>query len=274
MREGSLIQALEVRPGEMICLVGGGGKTSLMFWLGRELAERYGQAITTTTTRILEPGPSQTPCLLVSSDEEEIQTSIRPLLIAHRRVTLAARRLPEGKLGGVPPEALERLAGMLPEVSWVIEADGSRQKPLKAPNATEPVIPPSTSLVVAVVGLDALEERLSEENVFRPEIAARLLGVPLGEPVLPEHVVGLLAHPAGILKGTPAGARTVAFLNKVDLPGGRERGETLARSILRRTPPPVRQVLLGSAASTCFYIPRIDTISSLRKWVPQEMQGS
>lgn len=250
MRESGLIKALEVQPGELICLVGGGGKTSLMFWLGRELAERYGRAITTTTTRILEPNSSQTPCLLVSSEEEELWTSMPSLLAKHGRVTLAARRLPEGKLSGLPPEVVERLARALPGVPWVIEADGSRQKPLKAPNANEPVIPPSTSLVVAVVGLDVLEGRLSEENVFRPEIAARLLGASLGDPVVPEHVSGLLAHPEGILKGTPPDARTIAFLNKVDLPDGREKGEALARSILRWTPPPVKRVLLGSAAST------------------------
>ncbi|MBI1988080.1 MAG: putative selenium-dependent hydroxylase accessory protein YqeC [Nitrospinae bacterium] len=251
MRESGLIEALEVRAGEMVCLVGGGGKTSLMFWLGRELAERYGRAIMTTTTRILEPNPSQAPCLLVSADEEEIRALIRPLLDEHGRVTLAARRLPEGKLSGFPSEVIERLALALPGVPWVIEADGSRQKPLKAPNATEPVIPPSTSLVVAMVGLDALEGRLTEEYVFRPEVAARLLGVPLGDPVVPEHVVGLLAHPEGILKGTPPGARTIAFLNKVDLPGAREKGEALALSILLRTPPLVKRVLLGSAAATC-----------------------
>ncbi|MCJ7654933.1 MAG: putative selenium-dependent hydroxylase accessory protein YqeC, partial [Dehalococcoidia bacterium] len=57
-------EALDIRPGEVISLVGGGGKTTLMFALARELALGSGCVITTTTTKILEPSPSETPLLL------------------------------------------------------------------------------------------------------------------------------------------------------------------------------------------------------------------
>lgn len=255
MKGCGLVQALEVEAGEMVSLVGGGGKTSLMFWLARELAELGGQVVSTTTTRILEPDPIQTPYLLVSSDKKEIEASLNSLLFRYRHVTLASERLPGRKLLGVPPQWLEELAGSRPGVTILVEADGSRQKPLKAPNATEPVIPSATSLVVAVVGLDALGKTLSEENVFRPEIAAKLLNIPMGSPIVPHHVARLLAHPEGILKGTPPRAKTIAFLNKVDLPDGREKGERLARCIRQWTAPPVKRVLLGSTASTYYILP-------------------
>ena len=60
----TLKKAFNIKPGEVISLVGGGGKTTLMFALAWELASS-GNCVTTTTTRILEPLPSETPFLLV-----------------------------------------------------------------------------------------------------------------------------------------------------------------------------------------------------------------
>jgi probable selenium-dependent hydroxylase accessory protein YqeC len=65
----TLKEALDIRPGEVISLVGGGGKTTLMFALARELAFGDGCVVTTTTTKILEPSPSETPLLLLEADE-------------------------------------------------------------------------------------------------------------------------------------------------------------------------------------------------------------
>ena len=47
-----LTEALDVADNEVVALVGGGGKTSAMFRLAREIATAGGNAITTTTTRI------------------------------------------------------------------------------------------------------------------------------------------------------------------------------------------------------------------------------
>ena len=68
----SLRDALEIHPKEIISLVGAGGKTALMFALARELATHKKVVITTTTTKIFPPAPSDTPFLFLSRDEEEI----------------------------------------------------------------------------------------------------------------------------------------------------------------------------------------------------------
>ena len=242
----TLKEALDIEPGEVISLVGGGGKTTLMFALARELASN-GNCVTTTTTKIFEPLPSETQLLLLEKDEEEMIRLFLQNIDKYSHITLASERLASGKLSGISPELVVKL-DELDRVSYIIvEADGAAHKSLKAPNSTEPVIPYDTSLVIAVVGIDALGCRLTEENVFRPEIAAGLLGLPLGEIISAESIAFLITHPQGIIKGSPDQARIVPFINKVDLDRGLTKARDLAEKILAMGHPQIKQVVLGQA---------------------------
>ena len=71
-KTGVLKEAFNIHPGEVISLVGGGGKTTLMFALARELVSQKSLVVTTTTTKIFPPSPADTPFLLVSEDRERI----------------------------------------------------------------------------------------------------------------------------------------------------------------------------------------------------------
>jgi probable selenium-dependent hydroxylase accessory protein YqeC len=134
------------------------------------------------------------------------------------------------------------------QVSYVIvEADGAASRPLKTPNATEPVIPNNTSLVIPVVGVEAIGCPLNDENVFRSDIASRLLGVPLGTIISAELVASLITHPQGIMKGSPSVARVVPFINKMDLDKRLLKGRDLASKILATRHPQINKVVLGQA---------------------------
>ncbi len=243
----SLRQAFDIHQGEVISLVGGGGKTTLMFALAQELAAIGESAITTTTTRILEPLPSQTPLLLAETDEEELIRLLLQNVNKYRHITLASERLTSGKLNGISPELVVKLAD-LNRVSYIlVEADGAARKSLKAPNPTEPVIPCNTSLVIPIVGIDALGCRLTEEDVFRPEIASKLLGVPLGAVISAESIAFLITHHQGIIKGSPDRARIIPFVNKMDLDKGLSKGRDLASKILATRHPRIKRVVLGQA---------------------------
>jgi probable selenium-dependent hydroxylase accessory protein YqeC len=241
----NLREALQIKPGEVVSLVGGGGKTTLMFALARELAADGLAVITTTTTRIREPSPSQTPCLLLEKDEGKLLTMLSANLERYRHVTVASELLPAGKLKGIPPETVTRLSELSKIACILVEADGAAQRPLKAPNPTEPVFPPCTSLVVPVVGIDALGTHLTSENVHRAEIASRLLNLPIGDYITIDSIARLITHPQGISRGSPAGARIVPFLNKVDISGGVVKGWELANAILKIGHPQIKRVVLG-----------------------------
>jgi probable selenium-dependent hydroxylase accessory protein YqeC len=245
----TLKEALDIRRGEVISLVGGGGKTTLMFALARELASDGDCIITTTTTKILEPSSSETPFLLLEKDEEELMRLLLANVDKYRHITIASGRLTSGKLNGISPEFVVKLAG-LSQVSYiVVEADGAAHKSLKAPNPTEPVIPLNTSLVIPVVGVDAIGCRLTEKDVFRPEIVSKLLGLPLGEVVSAEAIAFLITHHHGIIKGSPERARIVPFINKMDLDEGLLKGRDLADKILAMGHPQIEWAVLGQAQS-------------------------
>lgn len=75
-----------------------------------------------------------------------------------------------------PPLWIEFLCPHVADLC-VVEADGSRMLPFKAPRPTEPVLPaslPTSAAVVAVVGLDALGVPLDEDHVCRAEIVIKV----------------------------------------------------------------------------------------------------
>ena len=245
----SLRQAFGINRGEVISLVGGGGKTTLMFALAHELEAAGEKVISTTTTRILEPTAAET-FLIVEPDEERLLSRVRdelnPSHREGRHITVAAFKTPDGKLKGISPTMVDQLASFTSEGGYIIvEADGAARKPLKAPNATEPVIPESTTLVIAVVGMDALGCRLTEENVFRPEIISGLTGLAQGGTITADTIATLITHAEGIIKGSPAHARIVPLINKIDIIKDPATAGDIAGKIMGKGHPQIRRVVLG-----------------------------
>ena len=231
-RVGSLTEALGIGAREVISLVGAGGKTTLMFRLAKELSLGGKKVITTTTTKILEPGPGETGSLFVDSDEERIKDFVRGHLDEYNHITVVRERLGSGKLKGLSPNLVDELCHSEGVDAVIIEADGAAGRPVKAPREHEPVIPTSTTLMVAILGVDGLEMKLSEENVFQPERVSKITGVPMGEGLTDEAMAILVIHPEGVFKGTPSRSRAVAFLNKVDIPNGVVKARRIADRIL------------------------------------------
>lgn len=245
----SLREALDIQPKELVSLVGAGGKTTLMFALARELSDNKGLVITTTTTKIFPPSSSDTPSLIVSREEKEIVDFISENASKVGHVTIASQLLANsGKLQGISPLLISRLIKLNLVNYIIVEADGASRRPLKAPNLPlEPVIPQLTSLVIPVVGIDALGCKLSEENVFRSAIASKLTGLALGETVSAETIANLILHPAGITGGSPAQARIIPFINKIDLHADLSIARDLASKTLDKGHLRIDRVVLGQA---------------------------
>lgn len=211
----ALADALGVKRDDAVALVGGGGKTTAMFRLARELVETGGSAITTTTTRIFAAQIALAPAHVPAADAT--RERIAAALAADRQVlVIGATNATTGKADGVSLDLFRRLRSWFPDVCLLNEADGSRMRPFKAPAEHEPMIPPETTLVIPVVGADVFGKALAAEHVHRPELVSALSGAPLGTPITPEIVARVLAHPAGGRKGVPAGARIVVVINKVE----------------------------------------------------------
>jgi probable selenium-dependent hydroxylase accessory protein YqeC len=237
-------EAFSLKNHEVISLVGGGGKTSLMFALGKELSSEGKGIVVTTTTKIWEPDPSPSFALFLSEKFSEMKKWVVNNLKKYSYLVIAQKKLTDGKLQGIVPQWVEELDS-LPGVSFVlVEGDGAAGRSLKAPREGEPVVPLNTSLLIPVVGIDVLGCALEEKHVFRSEIAARVLGVPLGSTVTEEMIARLLEE---IIKVRPPNARVIPFINKVDLPGGLEKARKLASHLQRIEGVKIERVVLGQA---------------------------
>ena len=188
-----------IAPAPITAFVGGGGKTSSMLTMGTELAQRGKQTILTTTTRIYpfeEPLPERLRC-----------------------VGLPAQ---QGKLRGVDnPDALKRKCDFL-----LIEADGSRGLPIKAPAAHEPVLTAQTGLVIAVMGLTGVGKPIAQV-CHRPERVCEVLSMTPEQCITPEAAASLIWHESGLRKGVHK-RRFAVILNQADSREEKEAGVRIA----------------------------------------------
>jgi probable selenium-dependent hydroxylase accessory protein YqeC len=242
---GELSESLGLKAREMISLAGAGGKTTLMFRLAKELFLKGKRVVTTTTTKILEPASGETVSLFINLDEEELKQFVHKHLDEYKHITIARERLESGKLKGVSSDLVNDFWSSNEIDYIIIEADGAAGRPVKAPREREPVIPSSTTLVVAILGVDGVEREVNEENVFQAERVSRLTGIPIGEKMTDEAMAILMTHPEGIFKGTPSSSRVIAFINKVDIPNGVVKGKGIAQKIIERKHPQIERVVLG-----------------------------
>lgn len=216
-----LPQALGITSGDLVALVGGGGKTSLMFALGRALAAAGRRVVLTTTTRIALYELESAPATCAANDEPCLAAAL-----ATHHCCLLAQPAAAGKASGVAPGLPQQLLAR-PDVDIVVvEADGAAQRPVKAPADHEPALPEGTTLLIVVVGIDALAAPIAAV-AHRPERVAALTGFAPDARLTTQSLAQLLTHPQGGLKSLPPDARAVVFVNKVE----DERREALAAGV-------------------------------------------
>lgn len=249
-----LSRALRISAGDVVALVGGGGKTTALFRLAQELSQKKMRVLTTTTTRIFSAQIQRAPAHLKFNPTRQTVADILPqlnhLIDHHQHALLIGQADPEsGKAFGIPPEVIDALAASGHFDVILNEADGSRMRPFKAPAEHEPVIPASTTLVVPVVGIDALGQPLHDDYIHRAERVSRLSDTPLNAPVTANTVAAVLSHAGGGLKNVPAQARVIPLLNKV----ANSAALALARSIAAQTlqtGPQIEAVAIGAAQTS------------------------
>jgi molybdenum cofactor cytidylyltransferase len=222
-----LKHALGLEGGEAVAFVGAGGKTSAMFELAAELAP---PVLLSTTTHL---GAWQANLAdqhhVIKSAEELIKINLNNVKTA----LLTGSISPDQRLSSVDPSILEAVHKHCQThgYSLLIEADGARQRPLKAPADYEPIIPPWIDQVVVMAGLGGLGKPLDMESVHRPEIFAQLAGLELGEEIRAAHLAQVLGSPFGGLKGIPDGASRILFLNQAEGENHMAQGAGLALTL-------------------------------------------
>lgn len=227
-----LWRALNVQSKNVVAFVGGGGKTTAMFQLARELVAQNKRVVTTTTTRIFTAQIQLAPKHVLANDKAQMLRDVAVTLRDSPHVLVNGATVENGKTFGIPPEWVDELIALDKVDVVLVEADGSRMRAFKAPAEHEPVVPQSTTLLVPVVGADVLGKFLNEENVHRAGLVAQLAGIAQGTPLEVQHLARVLAHPRGGLKNRPAQARVIPLINKVETDEQQANALEIARQLL------------------------------------------
>ena len=232
---------------EVVSFVGAGGKTTALFALSKEL--RHRKRLVTTTTAIYEPNPSLWDMMIIRPD---LLNDLGGGVIKPDTVTVWGRSLnQENKLLGVDLECLSHVYQKKLFDVILVEADGSKRKPIKAPMDHEPVIPEESSAVVGVIGLSALNKPLNDQWVHRVKEFSNIVGAQPETLIKPEHVRRLVIHPDGLFKGTPLGAEKILVLNQADHNGDKILGKEIVE-VLKRSNTSINRFIITSFTSlTC-----------------------
>ena len=201
--------------GGVVALVGAGGKTSALFRLGSALAGQGGRVLLTSTTHLRDPRLEPGRPAFTWLPRPELETPLAPAApfqAGPGLSVLLCREAEPGKWKGLHPSWIPALAAAWDFV--LVEADGSKGLPVKAPGDHEPVLPARTELVLGVVGLACLGRPMDPGTVHRPERFGAVTGCEPGVPIGWGHLAALVRHPQGLFKGA-LGPRAL-LLNQAD----------------------------------------------------------
>ncbi len=241
MHKGILLRrAMRLERGAVVSFVGGGGKTAAMFRLANELKTSGWRVVTATTTHLAETQVSLSPASILGCRIEALGAALDKS--GHCLVTGPPDG--HGRMQGIPLDLIAELHARHDVDAVIAEADGSRSRSLKAPAAHEPAVPPATTHLVPVAGIDAIGRPLDPDHVHRPERVCALTGLSLKDPVTIEAVAQVLVDPEGGAKRCPPGARLIPLINKIEGEPAFGAARMLAARLMNHPAAPT--VMLGS----------------------------
>ncbi len=224
--------------GDIVAFVGAGGKSGAILQAVGEFGEAGVPVLVAPTTKMLVSEADRVGPVLTSEDGEGLRSKVTEALAGQGAVVAGGGILSKKRVGGLDPRWVRQLApgnGVT-----LVEADGSRRRPLKGTAAHEPLLPQGTTLVVVVGGIRALGEPLSEEQVHRPEVFSELTGIEPGHTIDPGAFARALL--AG-LHNTPENARRTALLTDVEPGRSMSNASVIAHVLWRRG---INKVILSS----------------------------
>jgi probable selenium-dependent hydroxylase accessory protein YqeC len=220
---------------ELISLVGAGGKTSTMFRLAQEFKTLGKKVLVTTTTNIAFSETSKADRLIIDNSKNlYFLSKVEPGTIVCLGSGMSNDK---GKLTGIDREFIDLIYQEHLFDYVVVEADGSRRRPIKAPAHYEPVIPRETTRVIGVIGLDAIGKTITEDYVHRPNLFCSITGKKMGDTIDRKCLTDLIISEDGLFKDTPQGCRKYVVLNKADHADREEEARRTVHELLEMRAP-------------------------------------
>ena len=197
---------ININEKNIISFVGGGGKTTSIYTLANELSNIGKKVLVTTTTHMHMPEDY----INFKGDINEIKERFK-----NTNLITVGIKDKNNKISSVGEDIAITLIELCDFL--LIEADGAKMLPLKAPASHEPVILNNTTMIVGVAGIDSLGKSI-EEICHRPEYVCNILRKKYADKIDEKDIANLLSSEKGQKKFLDKcnNAEYRAIINKVD----------------------------------------------------------
>jgi probable selenium-dependent hydroxylase accessory protein YqeC len=247
-----LHEALGITSGSVVAFVGAGGKSGAILAVAGELKQAGMTVLAAPTTKMLLSEADRIGPLVTSeNDGDDLRSKTEEALVGAPGVVVGGGLISKNRVDGLAPERVSGLVSLADVV--LIEADGSRRRPIKGTAEHEPAIPDDATLVVAVGNVRALGTPVDEEHVHRPGVFSDLTGIGPGQSITSKAFARALAQ--GSLARVPEGARVAALITGVEPGRSMSDASVVTRELWRLG---VRSVVLTSLPDE----------SPVRVWIP------
>jgi probable selenium-dependent hydroxylase accessory protein YqeC len=246
-----LHEALGISSGDVVAFVGAGGKSGAILALAGELSRAGMKVLAAPTTKMLLSEAEKIGPLVTPENDGDLRAKTEEALMGAHGVVVGGGMLSKNRVGGLEPEQVSDLVPLADVI--LIEADGSRRRPIKGTAEHEPAIPDGATLVVAVGNIHALGTPVDEDHVHRPEVFSDLTGIGPGQSITAGAFASALLR--GSLAKVPKEARVAALITGVEPGRSMSDASIVARELWRLG---VRKVVLTSLPEG----------SPARVWIP------
>ena len=204
----------------VVAIVGAGGKTTCLRRLQLECKKLGIKAVAGTTTHIQY---ERNETFLDRPDRNAARE-----ILGKTGTLWMGEPVSDWKCKGLPESFYREL--LADGVRLLLEADGAKGRPVKAPRDGEPVILPETDWVLAVYGLDAVGQP-AKDVCCRVEQVCAILEKRETDALTAADLAKLACSPRGGRKGVQPGMRYAVLFNKADTPEREAAAQEAARAI-------------------------------------------
>ena len=202
----TLIELFDFNKGDVVSIVGTGGKTTLFYQLGKELKNQY-NVLLTTSAKIMKPSDENYDYLYTCMEDY-----LNDRISRKKGLTVLSKYINKEnqKMFGIDDKELELIINDYDIV--LLEADGSRNLPLKGWKNHEPPILSRTNKTIGIFPIDMLGEKISRDKIYGFEEFQSFLE---NEDVVNNEVVGrICSHLNGIYKNSRG--ELYFYINRAD----------------------------------------------------------
>ncbi|WP_415329958.1 selenium cofactor biosynthesis protein YqeC [Clostridium perfringens] len=200
--KNSLSDLIDIKIGDIISVVGSGGKTTFIYNLAKEIKNK--KILISTTTKMLYPEENQVDYFFCLAEDNEIS-------IKEGRTFIGGEKVSKNKISG----DISLIKKYISRFDYILlECDGSKTKPLKGWNSTEPVILNETTKTIGIIPLHIVGEKITEKNIHRIEIFNNVFKTKIGDEITLNVIAEIITNPKGLFKD--AVGEKILFLNRIN----------------------------------------------------------